>query len=485
MNKILLLILGFPGIGLLIGALATEGLPSPTTLIIPGLIIILLLFFNAIFVAAEFAIISVRPTQVEEMIEAGNKSAQLTMATLISPAKQDRYIATSQLGITIASLGLGMYGEPQIAHFIEPYLALLLGVDPHVVIVHTISYVIALSLLTYLHVVLGEMIPKSLALSSSKRMVLLLNGPMRIMQLFFAVPVSFLNWIGLGLVKLLRVPPSETDELVHSPEELEIIISESVEGGMLNNEEEEWIRNIFSFGDRQVNQVMTPRRKIQAIACDASLSEILQQVSESQYSRFPVYREDLDHIIGILHLKELVRQQIMGESFVFNSLIQNVPVVPEYYPVEQLLSVFKQERIHMAIVLDEFGGTAGIVTLEDLVEEIVGEVRDEFDRELEPLVEVAPGVLEVEGSYLIDDLLDDYDEEINLGDENSLPDVETIGGLIVAHLGRPPEKNDQVVYNEQVRFTVLNIDGLAVARARIEYQVPNQTGNDSAQTHHS
>jgi CBS domain containing-hemolysin-like protein len=329
------------------------------------------------------------------------------------------------------------------------------------------------------------MIPKSLALSSSKRMVLLLNGPMRIMQLFFAVPVSFLNWIGLGLVKLLRVPPSETDELVHSPEELEIIISESVEGGMLNNEEEEWIRNIFSFGDRQVNQVMTPRRKIQAIACDASLSEILQQVSESQYSRFPVYREDLDHIIGILHLKELVRQQIMGESFVFNSLIQNVPVVPEYYPVEQLLSVFKQERIHMAIVLDEFGGTAGIVTLEDLVEEIVGEVRDEFDRELEPLVEVAPGVLEVEGSYLIDDLLDDYDEEINLGDENSLPDVETIGGLIVAHLGRPPEKNDQVVYNEQVRFTVLNIDGLAVARARIEYQVPNQTGNDSAQTHHS
>jgi CBS domain containing-hemolysin-like protein len=254
---------------------------------------------------------------------------------------------------------------------------------------------------------------------------------------------------------------------------------------MLNNEEEEWIRNIFSFGDRQVNQVMTPRRKIQAIACDASLSEILQQVSESQYSRFPVYREDLDHIIGILHLKELVRPQIMGESFVFNSLIQNVAVVPEYYPVEQLLSVFKKESIQKAILLDEFGGTAGIVTLEDLVEEIVGEVRDEFDRELEPLVEVAPGVLEVEGSYLIDDLLDDYDEEINLGDENSLPDVETIGGLIVAHLGRPPEKNDQVVYNEQVRFTVLNIDGLAVARARIEYQVPNQTGNDSAQTHHS
>jgi CBS domain containing-hemolysin-like protein len=182
----------------------------------------------------------------------------------------------------------------------------------------------------------------------------------------------------------------------------------------------------------------------------------------------------LDHIIGILHLKELIRQQLSGEEFILNSLIQNVPVVPENYPVERLLNVFKQERIHMAIVLDEFGGTAGIVTLEDLVEEVVGEVRDEFDRESEPLVEVAPGVLEVEGNYLIDDLLDDYEDEIDLGNENNLPDVETIGGLIVAKLGRPPKKNDQVIYNDRVKLTVLNIDGLAVSRARIEYEVLDQ-----------
>jgi CBS domain containing-hemolysin-like protein len=228
---------------------------------------------------------------------------------------------------------------------------------------------------------------------------------MQVAEIIFAVPVYILNSIGMGLLKLLRVPPTATEELLHSPEELEVIVSESAEGGMLNNEEEEWIRNIFNFSDRQVNQVMTPRRKIEAIAIDASLTEILQQVSESQYSRFPIYKDDLDHIIGILHLKELVRQQITGKPLDFHSLIQNVPVVPEHYLVERLLNVFKRERIHMAIVLDEFGGTAGIVSLDDLVEEIVGEVRDEFDRELEPLIEVAPGILEVEGSYLIDEIV--------------------------------------------------------------------------------
>lgn len=470
MNKHVLLAMGLPGVSFLISALVAEGLPHPSTLLVPSVIIGLLLTFNGLCVAAEFAIISVRPTQIEEMVEAGNKTAVGIMAILSSPSKQDHYIATAQLGITIASLGLGMYGEVQIAHFIEPYLTLLLGTDPHVVVVHSIGYIISLSLLTYLHVVFGEMLPKSLALLSSKKMVLFVIPPMQILQTIFLVPVYILNTIGALMLKLFRVPPASGEDLLHSPEELEVIVSESAEGGLLNQEEEEWILNIFDFGDRQVNQVMTPRRKIQAIAYDTPLPELLKQVAESEHSRFPVYKDDLDHIIGILHLKELVRHHLNNQGIDLGELIQEVPIVPEYYPVEKLLSIFKRQRIHMAVVLDEFGGTAGIVTLEDLVEEVVGEVRDEFDQELEPIVEISPGVLETEGSYLIDDLVDDLAENVRLGNEKELPDVETVGGLIMAKLGRPPEVGDEVIYN-QVKFTVLTTDGLAVARARIEYPV--------------
>ncbi|MEM7032598.1 MAG: hemolysin family protein, partial [Chloroflexota bacterium] len=435
----LLLILGLPGVGLfgfaLVAEGVNEGLPALTTLILPIIIISIAIVINGLFVAAEFAIIGVRPTQVEEMVENGNQAARHVMHTLISRDRQDHYIATAQMGITVSTLILGMYGEPAIAHFIEPYLGLLLGYDPHDSLVTTTGGIIAISLLTYLHVVIGEMIPKQLALSAASRAVIFLNGPMRFFQTIFSWPVRTLNGIGNNILRLIQVPPAEGHERVRSTDELEQIVSESAREGFLREEEEEWIINIFNFGDRQAQQVMTPRRKIEAIDQTASHEEILTTVSQSRYSRFPVYHDDLDHIIGILHMKELVRHQVAEGKFDLGELIQKVPVVPEHFPVEKLLSTFKRERIHMAVVLDEFGGTAGIVTLEDLIEEVVGEVRDEFDRELEPYVEVAPGILEVEGAYLIDDLIDDLEdlsEDIELGTEEALPDVDTIGGLVVA-----------------------------------------------------
>jgi CBS domain containing-hemolysin-like protein len=304
-------------------------------------------------------------------------------------------------------------------------------------------------------------------------MVLYIAPFMRLMQILFSIPVRILNQIGLLLLKLMRVPVPEGGERLYSLAELEVIVSESAESGALNEEEEEWIRNIFSFSDRQVNQVMTPRRKIEAIAYDTPLPDLLKQVSESDYSRFPVYKGDLDHIVGILYLKELARQQLTNARIDLGELIQKVPIIPEDFSVERLLAIFKRRRIHMAVVLDEFGGTAGIVTLEDLVEEVVGEVRDEFDRELEPMEEIQPGVLDVAGDYLLDVLFDDLSESINMDRPADLPDVETIGGLIVAELGRPPQIGDVVLYKEQVRFTVLAVDGLAVARAKIEYPALN------------
>jgi len=275
----------------------------------------------------------------------------------------------------------------------------------------------------------------------------------------------------VALLHFFRIPPAEGHARLHSPEELGLIVTESAEGGLLNDEEEEMIHNIFSFGERQVNQVMTPRRKVQAIAYDTPLAELLFQVTESQHSRFPVYEHDLDHIIGTLHLKDLVYQQLrMKGNFDIRLLLRPALPVPENYLVEKLLAAFKRQRVHLAIVLDEFGGTAGIVTLEDLVEEVVGEVRDEFDLESEPLVELAPGLLEVAGNYLLEDL----EEYVYLGQDEDLPDVETVGGLIMTELGRPPRQDYRVTYNGDVHFTVLAVDGLAVARARIEYPVSDR-----------
>ncbi len=467
MTKLLLSIVGLPSIILFIAALSEEGLPQPQNLIVPAIVILALVVFNGFFVAAEFALIGVRPTQLGELLEAGDRRAARMLSVLESPDRQNRYIATAQLGISLASLGLGMYGEAQISHFVEPYLAHLLGVEPHAALVHTVGYLIALSLLTYLHLVLGEVVPKTLALDKPTRAALIMAGPMYAIELIFAIPVAILNAIGRLLLRILRIAPVESHARLHSPQELEMIVSESAEGGQLNEDEGDFIRNIFTFSERQAHQVMTPRRKIQAIPLDIRLPELVKLVSSSRYSRFPVYEGDLDHIIGILHLKDLVRQQMKSKGkFDLRLLLHKVPVIPEHYPVESLLNMFKRLRLHMAIVLDEFGGTAGIVTLEDLVEEIVGEVRDEFDRkESDPLVELAPGSLEVSGQYLLEDL----DEYVDLGKEETLPDVETVGGVIITKLGRPPQVGDTVFCRGDIKFTVLSVDGLAVFRARVDF----------------
>ncbi len=477
MSKILLLTLGIPGMSflLLIFEAAAGELPSITALFLPLIVILLLILLNGLYVSSEFAIIGVRKTQMEELVNEGNSKAQKVLDVLDSRPRQDQYIATAQLGITLASLGLAMYGELRISHFIEAYLVGWFNLSESVA--NGIGYFVALSLLTYLHVVLGEMVPKTLALLDASGAAQRLSQPMRISQTILRIPVQVLNWIGGLLLKLFRVPPAHGQSRLLAPEELELIVAESTVGGLLEEDAEEMIRNIFDFSDRTVGQVMTPRIKVQAIPLDIPLDELLTLVTESRHSRFPVYDTDLDHIIGILHLKDLIRQSIKPTAtFDLRLILRSAPAVPEDQFVESLLGIFKQQRLHMAVVLDEFGGMAGVVTLEDLVEEVVGEVRDEFDLEKEPYVELAPGILEVAGDYLVDDLM----EEVYLGDESSLPDVETVGGLVITRLGRPPQINDEVVYNEQVHLKVLDVDRRAVARVRIEFPAPATGENEES-----
>jgi CBS domain containing-hemolysin-like protein len=432
-------------------------------LIIPFLVIVFLILVNGLFVAAEFAIIGVRPSRIKQLSEEGNAVARSVHKILHQPGSADRYIATAQMGITLASLGLGMYAEPSIAHLIETPLQEWFGLQGAVV--HSIAFVIALSIITYLHVVIGEMVPKSIALQNSEGAVLALNGPMSLAGKIFWIPVTFLNQVGLQLLKLIGIkPPSESSQS-YTPEELEMIVSESQAGGMLNGHEEEMLNNIFDFGTTRVVDVMTPRLRIQALPLSASDEEVMEHLFTGQYNRIPVYEDRIDNIVGMLHLKDYIRQYLSGEPFNLRALIRQVPFVPDSLLVEKLLASFRKQHLHMAVVIDEHGGTRGIVTLEDLIEEVFGEVQDEFDlKEEAPLVNIAPGRLIARGDVLLEDI-EDY---VNLGERDH--SINTIGGLVMTVLGRLARNGDELQAGDAF-IRVEAVGGHTIQRVSITYSV--------------
>jgi CBS domain containing-hemolysin-like protein len=434
---------------------------------LPFIIIALLILINGLFVAAEFAIIGVRPTRIEQLAQEGNRAARAVRVILSDRRKTDRYIAAAQLGITLASLGLGMYAEPAIAHLIENPLHDWFGLEG--AIVHTIAFVIALALITYLHVVFGEMVPKSLALQKSEQTVLLLTNPMRVVGKLFSIPITVLNRIGLWILKLLRVPPPGADSRLYSPDELELIVLESYAGGMLDERSQELVANILDFSDERVDQVMMPRTMMTAIPITIEEEALLSLVPTTPYSRLPVYKGTIDNIVGLVHLKDLVRQQLAGEPFDLAALLRQVSYVPETLPVKSLLASFKRLHQHMAIVIDEHGGTLGLVTLEDLLEEVVGEVRDEFDEGEEDAVTlVAPGQLIALGTALLEDL----EPYVSLPEHEH--DVNTIGGFVFAELGRRPRVGDEVLV-EGIRLQVQEVEGLSIKHVSIHFPPESET----------
>ena len=429
--------------------------------IVPFIIIALLILANGVFVAAEFSIIGARPSRIERLAKDGNRAARWVGEVLHSRTRTDRYIATAQLGITLASVGLGMYAEPAIAHLIEGPLHDWFGLEG--AIVHTISFIVALTGITYLHVVLGEMVPKSLALQGPERTVLMLTAFMRFVGKLFSIPVSALNWIGLLTLKLLRVPPPGMDSRLYSLDELEMVVLESYAGGLLDQREQELVANILDFSEERVEQVMIPRTLITAIPVTIPEQALLDLVPTTSYSRLPVYRGSIDNIVGMLHLKDLVRQQLSGEPFDLPSLLRKVSFVPETLPVKSLLASFKRLHQHMAIVIDEHGGTLGLVTLEDLLEEVVGDVRDEFDAgEEAPITIVEPGYLIALGVAQLDDLA----AYVPIPEHDY--DIATIGGLVLAELGRRPQVGDEIRTGEII-YRVVDVDRLAIKRLSIHF----------------
>lgn len=434
--------------------------------VIPISIIAILILLNGIFVAAEFSLIAVPPTRLAQSAAAGSRLAAQVLSVLRDTNQQNRYLATAQIGITVVSLGLGMYGEHILADWLYiPLQQLTTLAEP---LAHTIATVLAVALLTYLHVVLGEMVAKSLALEFPEATVLRLILPMTLMQRAFSPVISLLNGLGNAITRLLGVPPAGQFSRLFSPAELELIVEESYEGGLIEPSQQLFIENIFDLKDRVVGQVMTPRTRVVGISVDQSEEEVLQIVCEAHQSRYPIYDDSLEQIIGMLHIKDLARHRVRREEeFDLRHFAQRrpVPFVPDTIPLDRMLARFRRERISLAVVVDEFGGTAGIITLEDLVEEVVGEIQDEFDVEDIPFKRIDERRLRVQGALLLDELNQHFD--LNL----QYPEVDTVGGLIMSRLGQIPVPGDQVTADE-ILFVVETVEGRAVQNVCITLPEP-------------
>ena len=419
---------------------------------------VVLVLLNGFFVAAEFSLVSVRHTRIAELVEAGITKAETVQEALKNP---DRVIAATQLGITLASLGLGWIGEPALSHLIEPIVDLF-PAEFRPGLSHSFSAGLAFAMITFLHVVVGELAPKSIALQNPEGTSLVVAGPTLWSERLFKPFIWALNGTGNALLHLVGVEPASGHQLVHSVEELKMLVTASTEGGAVAEQEGELLHAIFDFGDLLARQVMIPRTEIIAVEADLPLDEILPLITESTYTKIPVYDDDLDNLIGIIHIKDLLRtmQEPGWQKSTVRSLVREPLYIPETLPVSTLLHDLRDNRQHIAIVLDEYGGTAGLVTLEDLLEEIVGEVSDPFDKftpEIERLVD---------GSYLIDGLclMEDVNNSLELDLHD--PAYDTIAGYTLGKMGRIPKVGEKIE-SDQVIIEIEAMDGLRIDRLKL------------------
>lgn len=436
-----------------------EALTLPTVLL-RLLVVFLLILANGYFTAMEFALVAVRRTRIAQLAAEGSRSAQLVSRLLENP---DRFIAASQLGVTMASLALGWVGESTMAAIIEPPLRALVG-RWSAAVANTAGTVLAFALITYLHIVLGEQVPKGVALRYAER-TSLTAAPL--MDMFFRIFRPFivlldssahvvLGWLGAGLPAGHR--------MAMTVEELRMVIEESQREGLLEAELEDMVQRLLRFGDRPVREVMIPRTEVQAVEKSATLEQVLRLFVHSRHARFPVYEGSLDNIIGIIAMKDILAAVALGEverTSSIEPLIRPAFCIPETRKVGTLFSEMRERRIQMAVVLDEYGGTAGIVTLEMLTEEIMGEISEEWA--------VSEPALEPLGSHTFRVNAQRRIEEINEDLGLNLPeseDYETLAGFILYQLQAIPEEG-QVFHYQGIEFKIVEMDGLRIETVEI------------------
>src|SRR2546422_8642349 len=413
-------------------------------------IALLLVVANGFFVAAEYAFVRIRRTQLDELAQQGSARARLA-ASLVD--RLDQSLAAAHRGVTWWWPATAWIGEPAVATLLGPVFSWL--PDPFL---EVLSFALAFGVITYLHIVVGELAPKYLAIQRALALALWCAYPL---HLFYRVMYPFIALVNTSANAILRVAGIRpTDEVnVHSEEELKMLVAVSTRKGVLQESERVIVGRAMEFADRIVRQVMVPRTEIVAVADDTPVADILITARQHRFSRFPVYQEDLDHIIGIVHVKDLVGVDKENRTRA-RDVMRKVPVMPETMRLDQALAEVRRQRVQLAIVLDDFGGTAGLVTLEDVIEQLVGEVQDEFDREAPAFKEEAPGTFVVDGLTSLEALRD------RLGIE--LPDepYDTVGGLVFGRLGRLAAVGDAIEI-EGYRFQVTTVDGRRVAQVRV------------------
>ncbi len=428
---------------------------SPLSIILGIFAVLLLVLANGFFVAAEFALVSVRRTRIAELVAKGNRPARWVKRAIDDP---DSVIAATQLGITLASLGLGWIGEPVLAELIAPIVNLL-PESIRSTASHGLSAGLAFAVITFLHVVIGELAPKSVALQHPERVSLLVAQPTIWTEWIFKPFIWVLNGAGNALLKLFGVDPASGHELVHSVTELKMLVRASAEGGLVEYREEEMLSAIFELRDTLVRQVMVPRTEMVAVPAKLRADELIAIFANNPYTKAPVYKDDLDQILGIVYLKDVLKETQTEASKTAKEIMRDAIFVPEAARVSTLLDQFRTSRQHIAIVLDEYGGTAGVVTLEDLIEEIVGVVGEPFDTEAE-IQPLPDGSSLVDGLTIIEEINEHF--SLNLVD----PHYDTIAGFILGRLGRLAKVGD-TVEAEGVRLGVAAMDGLRIERVSV------------------
>ncbi|MBO1514476.1 hemolysin family protein [Metabacillus bambusae] len=387
------------------------------------LLVAILIALTGFFVASEFAIIKIRSSRIDQLIAEGNKQASAARQVIDN---LDEYLSACQLGITITALGLGWLGEPTIEHLLTPVFERF---ELPVSVATVLSFVIAFSTITFLHVVVGELAPKTVAIQQAEAISIWFARPL---MAFYRIMYPFiwaLNGSARFITGIFGFKPVSEHELAHSEEELRIILSESYKSGEINQSEFKYVNKIFEFDNRIAKEIMVPRTEIISLSIDASIKEQLEIIKDEKYTRYPIVDGDKDHIIGIVNIKEIFTDLIHlndQHSFSIDTYIRPIIQVPESIPIQELLLKMQKERIHMSILIDEYGGTAGLVTVEDILEEIVGEIRDEFDADEVPLIQkVNDSKYIIDGKVLVSEINELFSIEIDDSD------VDTIGGWVL------------------------------------------------------
>ena len=426
---------------------------------------------NGVFVAAEFAIVKVRPTQLAELAAEGSSRAR--MARRITK-KLDTYLSATQFGVTLASLALGWIGEPVFEKLIEPYVAMF-GTY-RVSVAHSIAAAIAFIIISWLHITFGELGPKYIAVGRTLGTALFLAHFLRGFYVVMFPLIWLLNRTSNAVLGILGIRPAMSTDVAHSQEELRLILATSEKAGVLSEENREIIEGVFQFSKRTARQIMVPRTDVAVLSTKKSIEQNLEIIRTSRHTRYPLADGTLDQTIGLIHVKDLLLAQLRGPGRPLIELKRDVLFVPENSNIEALLSQFIEHKTHMAVVLDEYGGASGIVSLENITEELFGQIQDEFDRERPEIEPLGNGRYRVRGDYLIEDLADRL--KVDVGE----PAEETIGGYVAARVGREVAPGDRTTLGD-LAIEVIEAEKFRVRWVIVQTQMPKtEEAEEEAET---